>query len=114
MAPVRGGPYAPGMTDQAPAPSRQNLIPAGRPVPNPWVSRLGWAGLLLLIVSAVIMFIPPASSDTGDGTSIVNFPSMFAQYAGAILAGVLGTGFLIAWAVMGALEWRMLHPEVSR
>lgn len=60
------------------------------------------------------MLMPPVSSDTGDGTSIINFPSMFEQYAAAILAGVPGTGFVIAWAVTGAFEWRMLHHAVSR
>lgn len=80
---------------------------------NPWIRNLAIAGYCFLALGVVVLLIPPHSSDTDLG-SIVNFPAMFAQYATALVAALVGVGFLIAWGVAGAAEWRAEHPYQVR
>lgn len=99
------------MTDDIAAPTRANLIPAPRPrIRNPWINGLGVAGFLLILAAAINFMIPPAATAQLDGTSIVNFPSLYLQYGLGLALVILGTGLVAAWAVTGAREWRLEHP----
>ena len=101
------------MTDEA-TESRATPIPnPPRYVPNPWVNGLGIVGFLALLAGAIVFLTPPAATDQGDGSSIVNFPSMYEQYGLALAAVIVGAALVAAWAVTGAREWRLEHPAAA-
>lgn len=75
---------------------------------NPWAYWLSAAGALVLVVAFVITAVPPAHSSTAAG-EIVNFPAMFAQYATAVLIGLVGAVLLLAGLLTAAQDWSRRH-----
>ena len=98
------------MTDDTAAPTR-TLVPSPRPrVRNPWQNGLGVTGFLVLLAAAVDFMVPPAATPQLDGSSIVNFPSLYLQYGLGLALVMVGGALVAAWGVTGAREWRLEHP----